>query len=1096
MPAPQVILDLIERFDRQIASYKSGHYNETQLRREFLDPLFKSLGWDIDNNAGYAEAYKDVIHEDAIKIGEATKAPDYCFRIGGTRKFFLEAKKPSVWIKNEPAPAFQLRRYAWSSKLPLSILSDFEEFAVYDCRIKPDQRDSASAARIQYFTFREYLEKWDEIASIFSRDAVLKGSFDRYAESTKGKRGTADVDDSFLQTIESWRSDLAKNLARNNPKLTQRELNFSVQRIIDRIIFLRICEGRGIEDYGRLQALVNGERVYPRLCELFQQADDRYNSGLFHFQPEKGRHEAPDELTLNLHLDDKLLKTILKSLYYPESPYVFSALPADILGQVYEQFLGKVIRLTEAHNAIVEEKPEVKKAGGVYYTPTYIVEYIVQNTVGKLISDILSACSSRREEALTKPPPARKKKSKDSSEPDLGLIDPNPAFGGARLQPSQDLQPTVSSPEQQITFAKSVLARVAKLRILDPACGSGSFLLGAYEYLLKWHLDFYVANSPEHWAKGKRPALVQVSGSGKGDWRLTINERKRILLANIYGVDIDSQAVETTKLSLLLKVLEGETEQSLQPFFRTFHERALPDLGDNIKCGNSLIGPDFYNQPEMNLLSEDERYQVNVFDWRAEFPDIFKDGGFDAVIGNPPYIRIQRVSHAESDYYFQKYEAPTSKMDVSLVFLEKGLKLLRQNGVAGFICTSQWLTVDYGSKLRNLLRAGFVSDIVDFGSLPVFVKASTYPGIFLLTKMPAAFLRVKRITERRDLSLRSITETPPKLVDFQTLTSSPWNLGGLDISVVLSRTQRPWKPLHQFGRAYIGCKTGMNEAFVMSRSNANDLKLEPNVVFPYAYRGEEIERYNVVLPDSLVIYPYSEGVGGTPELIPEELFRRMYPNAYEHLLSFKPKLRLRQDSRRLYAHGSEWYRHLRPGSFRYIRPAKLVFKAIAKISSGGLLGNDVAFDGANCPAILLENLENHQISYILGILNSKLASYYLRQVCPPKLAGYLKYSATCLSDTPIRVIEFSSKSERLHHDTIAGAVDQMIDLQKSVSVARTPQEKTSLGRQIAATDAQIDRVVYELYGLTPEEIAIVEGASKGAVVPVTNVGAEPAEETS
>jgi hypothetical protein len=135
MPAPSVISDLVKRFEEQGDAYKSGQYNEAQLRQEFIDPMFKALGWDMENISGYAEAYKDVIHEDAIKIGGATKAPDYCFRIGDTRKFFLEAKKPSVDIKSDAQPAYQLRRYAWSAKLPLSILTDFEELAVYDCRI-------------------------------------------------------------------------------------------------------------------------------------------------------------------------------------------------------------------------------------------------------------------------------------------------------------------------------------------------------------------------------------------------------------------------------------------------------------------------------------------------------------------------------------------------------------------------------------------------------------------------------------------------------------------------------------------------------------------------------------------------------------------------------------------------------------------------------------------------------------------------------------------------------------------------------------------------------------------------------------------------
>jgi predicted type IV restriction endonuclease len=267
MAAPNQVVELIERFERNRGAYMSGGYNETQLRNEFLNPLFEALGWDMLNKQGYAEAYKDVIHEDAIKIGGFTKAPDYCFRIGGTRKFFVEAKKPSVNVKDDTSPAFQLRRYAWSAKLPLSILSDFEEFAVYDCRIKPVKTDKSSTARILYTTFEKYPDKWDEIASVFARDSILKGSFDHYVETTKGKKGTAEVDAAFLKEIESWRDSLARNLALRNPGLSQRELNYAVQTLIDRLIFLRMCEDRGIEPYMRLLGQTNGHNVYGRLFD-------------------------------------------------------------------------------------------------------------------------------------------------------------------------------------------------------------------------------------------------------------------------------------------------------------------------------------------------------------------------------------------------------------------------------------------------------------------------------------------------------------------------------------------------------------------------------------------------------------------------------------------------------------------------------------------------------------------------------------------------------------------------------------------------------------------------------------------------------------
>ena len=602
MLTPKGVLKLIERFERNRDAYRSSDYNEAQVRLELINPLFKALGWDMYNEAGYAEAFKDVVHEDAIKIRGATKAPDYCFRIGGTRKFFVEAKRPSVGIKDDPIPAYQLRRYAWSAKLPLSILTDFEEFAVYDCRVKPSKTDKASAARILYITYTEYAERWDEIALIFSQEAILTGSFDRYVESTKRKRGTAEVDDAFLKEIENWRDVLARNIALRNADLSTRELNFAVQRTIDRIIFLRICEDRGIEDYGQLMALQSGNRVYPRLCQILRRADERYNSGLFHFRKEKDRPEPPDDLTLSLTVDDKVLKEVFEDLYYPDSPYEFSVLPADILGHIYEQFLGKVIRLTPGHHAKVEDKPEVKKAGGVYYTPTYIVDYIVKNTVSKLLDG--------------------------------------------------------KTPQQ-----------VRTLYVLDPACGSGSFLLGAYQTLLDWHLDWYSQNDPEKYAKGRSPKIFRGPG---GDWRLTTAEKKRILLNNIYGVDIDTQAVEVTKLSLLLKVLEGENEETLVKHLRLFHERALPDLADNIKCGNSLIGPDFYEGKQLSLIDEEERYRINAFHWNAEFPEIMAAGGFDAVIGNPPYGGLFLPQMLE---YFRRHYRHQDGDDLYLLFLEKYLDL-------------------------------------------------------------------------------------------------------------------------------------------------------------------------------------------------------------------------------------------------------------------------------------------------------------------------------------------------------------------------------------------------------------------------------------
>jgi hypothetical protein len=428
------IAELAERFKRNPPT------SEAACRIEFINPFFEALGWDVSNRAGYAEQYKEVVHEDSVLVGTATKAPDYSFRIGGVRKFFVEAKKPSVAIKGDPHPAYQLRRYAWSAKLPLSVLTDFEEFALYDCTKRPRQTDKASKARIFYCTFDEYPQKFRDIYDILARESILRGSFDRYTETA---RGTAEVDKEFLKEIEGWRTKLARNTALRNKRLSIDQMNEAVQKVIDRIMFLRMAEDRGIEPQGRLLALVNAPKIYERFAKLCEQADEKYNSGLFDFKA--------DDWTLDLKVDDKVLKAILKGIYYPKSPYEFSVLPADILGNVYEQFLGKVIRLTPAHRARVEEKPEVKKAGGVYYTPRYIVDYIVEHTVGELIE--------------------RK------------------------------------SPRQLKHF-----------HVLDPACGSGSFLLGAYQRLLDHYLDWHTRHSPEKHKK-------QVYRRKADEWALTTAER-------------------------------------------------------------------------------------------------------------------------------------------------------------------------------------------------------------------------------------------------------------------------------------------------------------------------------------------------------------------------------------------------------------------------------------------------------------------------------------------------------------------------------------------------------------------------------------------
>jgi len=1009
----QIVRELVERFTTHRDAYLSSEYNETQVRREFIDPLFKALGWDVDNEQGNAEQWKEVIHEDAIKIGGFTKAPDYSFRLGGRRLFFLEAKKPAVNIKDDPGPAFQLRRYAWTAKLPVSILTDFEEFIVYDTRIQPVITDKPSKARILVIRHEEYVDRWDEIASIFSPEAIRKGAFDKYIETATQKRGTATVDDAFLAEIEDWREQLARNIAVRNSGVTQRELNFAVQCIIDRIVFLRICEDRGIEDYGRLQALLNGTNIYARLRELFYSADERYNSGLFHFHKEKDREGAPDELTPRLQIDDKVLKDIFRRLYYPDCPYEFSVLPTEILGQVYERFLGSVIRLTAGGHAKVEQKPDVRKAGGVYYTPTYIVDYIVKHTVGKLLEG-------------------------KTPQEIAGVTD--------AWRPSANRHP---------------------LAILDPACGSGSFLLGAYQLLLDWHLEQY-SKDLDKWSKGKEPKLFR---DHRGVWRLTTVERKRILLSNIFGVDIDAQAVEVTKLSLLLKVLEGENAETMRKQLAIFHERALPDLGANIKCGNSLIGPDFYEGRQSGLFDEEEMYRVNAFDWSAEFAEIMKRGGFDAVIGNPPYVRMEMFKDVKQ-YLRDHFQSHDERTDLYVYFIEKEHDLLCEKGRFGMIVSNKFIRANYGEPLRrHLSSVSTIERIIDLAGLPVFRGATVRTVVLISHKRRTGEVSplviyspppTKEELAHVEISTSTLSDiADPSAYDVPTenLMASGWRLIRPEASALMNRLQEKGASLRDLtsDRICMGIKSGLTEAFIINAQKRDEIIAKNpearNIIHPFL-QGRQIFRYGIEPTNDYVIYTH-HGIDMNP-----------YPAVIDHLQPFRKSLEGR-------ATKQAWYELQQPqfGYVEYLNQPKVIFPDISP----------------ECRFAL--DTENHFVSNtvyfipitdcipLLGLLNSRVAFFFFKQTCAA-LEGpgeaYLRFFGQYLEGFPVCMPASGDPT----HQHLVELVRIMLDLHKQLTSATTDHGRTVVRRQVAETDSEINRLVYRLYELTEEEIRIVEEATE------------------
>jgi len=1013
------VAKLCQYFATNRQSFLAPRVKEEHVRQSLIDPFFEALGWDVRNASMAAPQYREVITEDSLDVEGHQKAPDYTFRIGTLPKFYVEAKKCGVNINADPAPAYQLRRYGFSAKLVLSILTDFEELGVYDCASRPRPGDKASHARIQYLCFTEYPDRWREIWDVFSRGAVWSGTFDQYAAS-KRKRGTSEVDSEFLKDIEGWRDELAKNLALRNGDLSTDDLNDAVQRIIDRIVFLRMSEDRGLEPEGQLLKLCEQPGIYTRFMRnLCKKADEKYNSGLFHFQKEPGVSDVPDTLTPRLAVDDKALKPILQSLYFEHgSPYNFGVLPVEILGTVYERFLGKVIRLTAGHQAKVEEKPEVRKAGGVYYTPAYIVDYIVKNTVGKQA---------------------------DGKSP-------------AQLTSGKNGQP---------------------LHVLDMACGSGSFLLGAYQFLLEHCLKWYIAKSPEKYPKA-------VFKNAKGEWRLTIAERKRILTTHLFGVDIDRQAIEVTKLSLLLKALEGENDATLTQQMMLFHERALPNLVDNIKCGNSLIGPDYFTG---KLIPDtDEMKRVNAFDWAQAFPHVMTAGGFDCIIGNPPYIRIQTMKEwapLEVEIYKELFRAGrTGSYDIYVVFIEQGLKLLNPQGRLGFICPHKFFNSKYGEPVRGIIATGkHLSHVVHFGAQQVFEGATTYTCLLFLNESPTQECRFDKVDDL--IAWRTVGTAIEGPVKASQVTGDEWNFSvGPGAGLFAKLLAMPHK-IGDVADVFVGLQTSADDVFIMdlvaetdrtyrltSKALAREWTFEKDLLYPLV-SGTDVRRYGYLPSRQYIIFPYTVQ-SGRAALIDFKTIQRNWPKTAAYLLQNKKTL---EDREKGAFRDSEWHRFGRNQNLGIQQRIKLcVPRLVEQLHAAYDHDGSHFLDNVDVGGVTLKaEYADHGLEYLLVLLNCRLSRWYFPRVSAPFRGNWRSANRQFLSLLPIRVIDFKNAKDTAVHRQLVGLADSMKTLQGQLAAAKSTAQKGIIQRQIDATDAEIDRLVYNLYGLKEEEIKIVEG---------------------
>ncbi len=706
------IQDLVQGFAKHIRELKAPAYKESSVRSHYIDRFWELLSWDVNNREQRAPQDVEVLIEPSMDSAEdeglKSREPDYLFRLNGFPRFIVEAKKPAVDLDTDKRAIFQTKRYAWNATIPFAILTDFEQFRLFDTTLMPVMNEpSRGLVREFKIDFQDYPAQWDEFVANFGREAVADGSLERLRARIKRVaptkklrtvdrmlfqlKGEEPVDKAFLGYLEQHRKHFARAIYDDNKKAFPEadthhgaaRLTEAVQRLLDRMIFMRVCEDRGVTAWGKLQALLErisaeGGSFYEALCDEFRSLNNEYNGYLFkpHFSEE-------------LNVSDDVLADFVRTLYAEDRLWDFRAISDDILGIVYERFLGNVVTVKRGH-AEVEEKPEVRHAGGVYYTPRFVVDTIIRRVIGPQIKDKL---------------------------------------------PMQ----------------------VLDVKVLDPACGSGSFLVAAFQYLIN-HCLAAIAGDPElakvpATPRSKKKRKEIAFQDKKGRWNLAPDFRAQILTNCIHGVDIDQQAVEVTVMSLYLKMLEGQLPPNWQREW--IENQLLPSLDNNIRCGNSLIDHvdfDRYVQNELGGLfpeDDDMRFRINRFDWTSRtrgFGRVLDDQaakergrkGFDCIIGNPPYIRVQELnkwSPDECEFYKWRYKsAKKGNYDIYVVFTEKCLELLSPNGLLGFIMPHKFWQAKYGEGLRKLIAEGnHLKSVVDFGDQQVFDGATTYTAIHVLS---------------------------------------------------------------------------------------------------------------------------------------------------------------------------------------------------------------------------------------------------------------------------------------------------------------------------------------------------------------------------
>jgi len=974
--------------------------------RTWINELLAIFGWDVKDTSQILQE-KILSKEEKKKLQEINSTstrPDYTFKVGNQKLTFLDAKSLRVNLKKDKKSAFQIKSYGWSISAPCAFITNFEKFVIYDCTYTPTEIQSADYGRV-YLTIDEYIEYFDILEQHLLRKNILNGGLQKlYSKNLKKSAKT--IDTLFAEELSTFRLLLANDILENNRVLIDNDLeklSYLTQVIINRVLFIRICEARRIEREGLLQEFYN-------LGFWTQFKNSSYNDFYEHYD---GPLFERIHLFEEMEVSDEVFKSLLDLLYYP-SPYRFDVIPTKLLSDIYEIFLSK--KLSIYNNRVGEElKLEYIKSNGAVSTPQYLVQDLLKRTIV-----------------------AEK-------------------------------------------FIDKGMDEIFNTKILDFACGSGIFLIEIFEYLENQLINCYKRNPN---SKYRELFFIQ-----EQDIALTI-EGKRYIISNcIYGIDIDPEAYEVAKMSLSLKVIDNldffENYQELG----IFGKKILKSVGENIKCGNTLIGLDIMDKYPHILEDEKQLFRTNPFDWKSleGFKEIFQiKGGFDFIVGNPPYVEVKNYNEVYPlmhRYIKEQYKTTKNgKIDLSIAFIERGISLLNPQGKMGLIVQSRWFKTTYAKKIRQYITSNsLLSQVIDFKANNIFKNRITYIASLILSKEPKSKIIFKKISQSIEELPSTLRELPPYELDnrdFDTIPSeafnqNPWNFEDSQLLTIRAKLLDKFGNFGAFATVRVGIQVLWDRAYHIKIKSINqngtltgDTGLQKNVTLEidacrplilnrrfYPFCKDETDTY--------VIFPYKiENGKSTPILFDE--FSKIYPLTSAYLNSCKERIRSSVET----SPDKEWHLFTRANNHQRIEP-KVMIPMTANDTFANVTFNPLNYcDNANMFFIDIEDKSKINLYAIAGLINSTIFSVMARSIALAQQNGYFKFNKQFIEPIPFPKEAFKNNLSLVSQ---IAEISQTIQQNQEQYRSSTPRQKNILKKVLNNLWNRLDETIFNLYELNQEE---------------------------